>query len=275
MLKTSEAYQIWTGKSGKLGIRQLQQKPACHEKGKHQVFLCSPAGPENSWIVESQEKPWEQTGEQHPGGKVLAQIPSWYHLCAQGWTCWYLWISARPGLCNTTVINPWETVLPHSMTFGCHHYELDYMWLLITSETPFLCSVRNPTCNHLMAAPDLKVLTEPCSLRLWNLPEPPPRCCPYPKQICLKGKFHYSCTFRFFCTWDRSLELLILPTWHYALRKARLLGDPSLPKPTYILVWPIYPWGSCWFCEPWDTDLHSHTSPFPQQLSTPGSRIQV
>ena len=185
MLKTTEACQIWTGKSGTLGIKQLQQKPACQEKGKHQVFLCSPAGPENSWIVERVKRNLEsrQVSSTLEEKFFLAQIPSWYHLCPQGWACWYLWISARPGLCNTTVINPWETVLPHSMTFGCHHMNLTTCdcWSHLKLLSFALWGIQ--PCNHLMAAPDLKVLTEPCSLRLWNLPEPPPGCCPYPKEI--------------------------------------------------------------------------------------------
>ena len=139
-------------------------------------------------------------------------------------------------------------------------------------------AVRNPTLQPLDGCsrpegPNRRTMftqaLKPPGTPSWVLP------LPQTGYLCLKGKFQYSCTFRFCCRWDRGLGLLILPTWHYALRTATLLGDPSLPEAMCILIWPVYPWGSYWFCEPWDIDLHFHTSPFPQWLSTPGSRIQM
>ena len=148
-------------------------------------------------------------------------------------------------------------------TLGCHQMNLTTRdrWSHLKL---FLCSVGNPTLQPLDGCsrpegPNRRTMftqaLKPPGTPSWVLPLPPTG------YLCFKGKFQYSCTFRFCCRWDRGLGLLILPTWHYALRTDTLLGEPSLPEAMCILIWPVYPWGSCWFCEPWDIDLHFHTSP--------------
>ena len=172
------------------------------------------------------------------------------------------------GLQPTRLLHPWDFpgkstgvgchCLLH-MTLGCHQMNLTTRdcWSHLKL---FLCSVRNPTLQPLDGCsrpegPNRRTMftqaLKPPGTPSWVLP------LPQTGYLCLKGKFQYSCTFRFCCRWDRGLGLLILPTWHYALRTDTLLGDPSLPEAMCILIWPVYPWGSCWFCEPWDIDLHS------------------